>query len=391
MLDPAQYKANASSNSEANPRHPPARSWTSNSSSPLDSQSEDELSTSTPVAQLCDVIAVQADKVMRGRRDSATCSKTPGLRGCSPMNIRSDIKSRIEDTQRTLTFCPIHSCHHVTGTDRVILSQFVLDTLEGIVTSRNNELRASRLLRAELDEMLRKSEQTSASQIYRLNASRLRIRKLEKALDRTERERDTAFKAKKRAQKAEAELASDLDVARQEKANALVEIFLLQQALQLAQRGYHDTKEKVTMLRKNLRRAQENNDRLHQNTEALHAVLNANKVKMINLRKDHEFARTQSKAYLSAIQQSIQGHKTAKMQLLEQIGEERTLVAQRVAEVQRTNVELEEMLTVKMHATRHVSEGDVCIPMPSADTSDAAVKQEQGEGESSRWFATWRG
>lgn len=374
MLDPAQYKANASSNSEANPRHPPARSWTSNSSSPLDSPSEDELSTSMPVAHLCDVIAVQADKVMRGRRDSATSSKTPSLRGCSPMSIRSDIKSRIEDTQRTLTFCPIHSCHHVTGTDCVILSQFVLDTLEGIVTSRNNELRASRLLSAELDEMLRKSEQTSASQIYRLNASRLRIRKLEKALDRTERER---YRVQSKETRSEGERFG--------------RNFSLQQALQLAQRGYHDTKEKVTMLRKNLRRAQENNDRLHQNTEALHAVLNANKVEMINLRKDHEFARTQSKAYLSAIQQSIQGHKTAKMQLLEQIGEERTLVAQRVAEVQRTNVELEEMLTVKMHATRHVSEGDVCFPMPSADISDAAVKQEQGEGESSRWFATWRG
>ncbi|KAF3045347.1 hypothetical protein E8E11_007261 [Didymella keratinophila] len=279
------------------------------------------------------------------------------------MRVRSDVDLRIQDAHGNLVVYPVYLCDHVTTRDLVILDQVVLDHLESIVADKDEQL----------------------------NASGVRITKLERTLRKTERQRDIAVQVKESAEKVEAQALSALDVARQEKANAFIEVFLLQQALQLAQRGYHDTKGEVTTLRKDLERAHENNDKLHQNTGALHEILNANKVEMINLRKDHEFARTQSKGFLNAMQRSVEGHEAVKMQLLEQMHEERRMAAEKFTELEKRNVELEEMLAVKMRVTRQASQGDLYIPMPDGSSSPLVDDEEIDEGKSNRWFSSLRG
>lgn len=364
IVGPTRSSTDASSNSEADPRKLLAKTGTSTVSSPSNQPSEHELSTSTLVDDQRAEATVPVGKLARGRRDSVTSlGITEELRACSPLTIRPDADLRIEDAQGKQTVYPVYSCHHVTGMNYVILDPTVLNQLQSILMSKDEKVRASRL----------------------------RSSALETTLSKTQREKDTAITAKDRAQNAEARASSALDIARQEKANALLENRLLQQALQLAQRGYHDTKEEAVMLRKELERAHENNDRLQQSVEALHDILSANKVEMINLRKDHEFARRQSKAYWNAMQRSVEGREAARLQLIEQMCEERRVAAERVAEVERRNVDLEELLAVKMRATGQISNGDCCIDVTHADILDADKPSEKVEEQRNGWVGSWRG
>lgn len=112
---------------------------------------------------------------------------------------------------------------------------------------------------------------------------------------------------------------------------------------------------------------------------------------MINLRKDHDFARAQSKGYVNAMQQSIQGHEAARMQLLEQMREERCMATEKIAEVERRNKELEDVLAVKMQVARQSSPGDLYILMPNENSTIPIIDEEQVEGRSNRWFSSLRG
>jgi hypothetical protein len=245
------------------PREPVAQPWTNTYLSPMESPSESELSTSTLFDHLLSRITMPADKAVRN--GSVTSQRfTEGRRYCSPMIIRSDVDLRIQDAHGNPVVYPVYACDHVIGKDLVILDQVVIDHLESIVVINGEKL----------------------------NASGLHIKKFGRTLRKTERQRDSAVKAIVHAEKAEAEALTAFDMARQWTANALSEVSLLQHALQLAQRGYHDTKEEAAILRKALDRAHQNNNKLHRNTEARRNIMSTTKIEMIILRKDHESART---------------------------------------------------------------------------------------------------
>ncbi|KAF1930633.1 uncharacterized protein M421DRAFT_412907 [Didymella exigua CBS 183.55] len=302
----------------------------------------------------------QSDSSIEKNSTSSTVTNDAHADG---MVVDHEVDFIIEHLSGSQTKYPVYTCHHTVDTDFMILSRGVLEELEKIVLSQDDKLRMSRL----------------------------RIIQLEKALRRSDQDRDAATKSMHIAQNAEARAVSTLEVVAQEKNNAQTEIRLLQQALQLAQRGYSDAKEEIRALQKDLDGALADSDRSHERMEALHGVLNANQIEMMNMRKCHEFAKTQSKGYLRAMEHSIECHEAARLQLLEQqIGHGR-LAVEKIAQVERRNAELEEMFAVNMHVTQETSRGDLHLEMSAAESSETVVGEDQDEAQRSGWgLGSWR-
>lgn len=271
--------------------------------------------------------------------------------------VNPDINITIEGPSGSPSNHTVYTCHHVADTDMIILSQRILEELREVMVSRDNKLKASRS----------------------------RIMELETALKSSEQEKDTAIKSQHIAQRAEARAVSTLEVVAQEKTNAQSEIRLLHQALKLAQRGYGDAKEVARTLRTHLKKAYADSDKAHEAIEALHEVLSANKIEMMNMRKDREFAKTQSRGYQKATQQLIDGHEAVRLQLLEQNYEVGRDAAEKIAELRSRNAELEDVLAAQMAAKSQSCRRDLHIEIPSSDSPDSVAEATQDNGQESEW------
>lgn len=312
----------------------------------------------------------------------ASSTSTHSVHDCGPMTLHPDVDFTIEDPCGVQMEYTVYTCHHIANTDMIILSQSVLGELEKVVTSKDDKLERTGIALerriAELEgEILRvererdRSEDAESAALESLevakwerDAGKGRIKDLEDALEKVKEKSITAAEAKSLVEEAESEALSALDMVKGEQEKAVKEGGLLKDALQVAQQGISAARSEVKALKKQLRAAE---------------------VQNLNLRKDHEFAKNQSRNYLTLMKQSVDGQEEARVQLLQQRIQDARLAAAKIAEVERRNAELEEMLAIKRQTMGETRNGDMCLDLSNVDSSDTIAKEQDDQEERKGW------
>lgn len=317
-------------------------------------------------------------------------SSTPihSVHTCGPMTPHPDVDFKIEDPCGTQVAYSVYTCHHIANTDMIILSQSVLCELEKVVISKDDKLERTgiaferriaelegEILRVEGERDQSKEAESAALKSLEVvkwerDAGKRKIENLENALKKVKEKDITATEAKNIAEKAMREALSALDRVKEEQEKAVKEGGLLKDALQVAQQGISAARSEIKALKKQLRAAE---------------------VQNFNLRKDHEFAKNQSRNYLMLMKQSVEGQEEARVQLLQQRIHDARLAAAKIAEVERRNAELEEMLAVKRQAMGETRKGDMCLDLSNVDSSDTIAEEQYDQEERKRWsLGIWR-